>query len=205
MKNRKGFTLVELIAVIVIIGIVMLIAVPSVTSYIASSRKSAYVKSANSYIESVKRMITSRELSVKRKNATYYIPISCIPTEEGGNDSPYGDWKEAYVVVTYNGDKYEYYWTSYDESNMGIRLTHSSKLDEDRVKEGITSIATDIGILNSGETSTNTSRNKIIVVNAEEESLTGEDSYMKCVLPTDSNGEIVDTIANKYIEEEGEL
>lgn len=33
MRSKKGFTLVEVLVVIVIIGIVLLIAVPSISSY----------------------------------------------------------------------------------------------------------------------------------------------------------------------------
>ena len=37
-RNNKGFTLVELLAVIVILGLLMAIAIPSVTKYITQSR-----------------------------------------------------------------------------------------------------------------------------------------------------------------------
>ena len=51
MNNKKGFTLIEIIAVIVILGIIMLIAVPSVTRQIISSRKSAFVTNIKSFLE----------------------------------------------------------------------------------------------------------------------------------------------------------
>jgi len=38
-KNKKGFTLIELLAVIVILGVLMAIAIPSMTGYIANSKK----------------------------------------------------------------------------------------------------------------------------------------------------------------------
>ena len=41
--NKKGFTLVELLAVIVILGVLLLIAVPSVNNIINNSRKKAFL------------------------------------------------------------------------------------------------------------------------------------------------------------------
>ena len=51
MKNKKGFTLIELISVIIIIGVVLVIAVPAISSYIGESKKSVYVSMAKNYID----------------------------------------------------------------------------------------------------------------------------------------------------------
>ena len=40
--NKKGFTLVELLAVIVILAIILAIAIPSITSLINNSKKSSF-------------------------------------------------------------------------------------------------------------------------------------------------------------------
>ena len=42
MKDRKGFTLIEIIAVIVIIGVIAILIVPTVSGYIVNTRSSAY-------------------------------------------------------------------------------------------------------------------------------------------------------------------
>ena len=56
MKKNKGFTLIEIIAVVIIIGIIALIAVPSVSSYIANSRKTAYAAHEKSMEEAAKSL-----------------------------------------------------------------------------------------------------------------------------------------------------
>lgn len=57
MKNKKGFTLVELLAVIIILGIVMGIAAVSYNSYVISSRKKYYEAAAVSMKGAAESMI----------------------------------------------------------------------------------------------------------------------------------------------------
>ena len=46
MKNKgRGFTLVELLAVIVILAIILVIAVPKITDTIKNSKKASYLQS----------------------------------------------------------------------------------------------------------------------------------------------------------------
>ena len=55
MKNKKGFTLVELLAVIVILGIILLIAVPKITSTISNATEASMIASAKMLAASVER------------------------------------------------------------------------------------------------------------------------------------------------------
>lgn len=47
LKNKKGFTLVELLAVIVVLAIIILIAMPSVMSAMDKARRNALITEAN--------------------------------------------------------------------------------------------------------------------------------------------------------------
>ena len=133
MKNKKGFTLIELLAVIIILGVLMIIAIPSVTKYIDESRKSGYVSTAKSIVGGARNLVYSGELGLDDKTVTYYIDGKCINTDNGYK-SPYGDITKSYVAVVLDGDNYEYYWMSVDDTNTGVAtLKNANKLESDDI------------------------------------------------------------------------
>ena len=150
MKNKNGFTLIELLAVIIILGILMIIAIPSVTSYINSSRKSAYVDTAKQIVAGARNIVNDGSLEMFDTATTYYIPANYIKTENASK-SPYGEFVEAYVGVTYNGQGYKYYWISVDETGTGVKeLTPIDKLDEDKIESDIDKLEIGQKIENTG-------------------------------------------------------
>ena len=147
-RKKKGFTLIELLAVIIIFGILMIIAIPSVTKYINDSRKSSYINTAKEIISGARNYVNEGKLGMYDTDTTYYIDYECIKTENAAK-SPYGDFTKAYVVVTYNGNGYEYYWTSVDETGQGIsRVLRLDKLNEDYIESDLkdTDIVNSYGI-----------------------------------------------------------
>ena len=137
-KNRKAFTLIELLAVIIILGVLMLIAIPSVTEYINNSRKSTFLSSASNFISSVTVKTNAGAdggFNFTNPSLAYYVPVSneaehsCVSIEKGGK-SPFGTWKNttdnnegfAYVIVLLNstGTSYSYYFTARDSAGYGI-------------------------------------------------------------------------------------
>ena len=73
-EKNKGFTLVELLAVIVILAIIALIATPIILNVINDAKKQAAKDSAYGYMDAVEKYIVSSELEDKSiKDGTYRV------------------------------------------------------------------------------------------------------------------------------------
>ncbi len=67
--KKKGFTLVELLAVIVIIAVVALITIPMILNVIEEARKNSYKESAMGYVDAIEKKIVKDQL--KNTNTDY--------------------------------------------------------------------------------------------------------------------------------------
>ncbi len=116
MKKKKGFTLVELLAVIVVLAIILAIAIPSVLGVINNSKIGSLKSSARLMISSAKTALASdMTLVVPTEASGHYLKLSATALEmDFSGKSPYGDtWdidsQGTAVYVRYEGTNITYY------------------------------------------------------------------------------------------------
>ena len=121
--NKKAFTLVELLAVIVILGILIAIAIPQVTKYIESSKKSAY---ADSIISFGKQVEMANPKDFTKTSGVSIYSFEDIEIDKGDTTkSPYGtfDQNKSFVIIHCTEKKCTSYVQAVDSKNKGIKLT----------------------------------------------------------------------------------
>lgn len=132
--NKKGFTLVELLGVLIILSIIMLIAVPNVISILDKNKKNIFVADAKKIVSAVEYELSKQDKYPDTGACFVKLSdLSNIDLEIGPNDKKYNN--ESYINILKNNSKYEYkiYLT---DSIMNINGIDSSALSKTSVKTG---------------------------------------------------------------------
>ncbi|MBO5138240.1 MAG: type II secretion system protein [Bacilli bacterium] len=139
MKNNKGFTLIEILAVVVIIAVLALTAIPNVNRLIESSRKKNFISDAKTYINVFRNGIAAREYmtvdesicSIPKSGYYSAIQLNQLDLENGTAKSPWGYEYSGYVVIINKETStapigsnkvgiIEYYFIGHDTGQNGI-------------------------------------------------------------------------------------
>ncbi len=135
--KKKGFTMVELLATITILGIIMLVAVPNVLSIIEKNKYRTYVEDAKK-MQTLAEYKLRSDTTIERPRTGYSIAIllqNMDMTElnegpEGGTYSP----NESFVLISNEGGTYKYYITLreiHDGTVTGMNLTDLDTLNQE--------------------------------------------------------------------------
>ena len=91
-RNKKGFTLVELLAVIVILAIILAIAVPTISTLITNQKKSAYAAGVRMLIKGIDYQVLSCGATdvATLKGASCVNNATLTAAHFGGNTTDYG-------------------------------------------------------------------------------------------------------------------
>ncbi len=128
--NKKGFTLVELLAVIVVLAILALLAIPRVISIMEKSRVSAFTVEANEIIKSAQNAYGSKVLSEEEMNHPVCFTIDQL-IKGGYLDKDKDDVKGVIVIDLIHGsdiaDTNEVIYTYLSKTDFYIRKNDGIK------------------------------------------------------------------------------
>ncbi|MDH4268218.1 MAG: prepilin-type N-terminal cleavage/methylation domain-containing protein [Deltaproteobacteria bacterium] len=115
MKCRKGLTLIELLIVIVVVGILAAVAIPTYSGYMVRARR-ADAKTALEQLRAAQEMR-------RAERGSYDTDIVALRTTWGGPNSPVGDYNITMVATstTYTGTATAF--TSRQSEDTGVPLT----------------------------------------------------------------------------------
>ena len=117
MKKNKGFTLVELLSVIVILAVILVIAVPQIMSVIESARKGSIESTAKLIAEGAEREYTNRKILGKDTNIECSDVSSMNSNDYATCVITFDNTGKATVKVTGKG-KFEGYTCNGNSTNM---------------------------------------------------------------------------------------
>lgn len=106
--NNKGFTLVELLAAMVILAAIMLIAVPNIMGILNNSKADAYVEDAKKLLSLAEYKIRANpDLRPASVNSCTKLTLKYLDNSEFKNAPNNGtyDQTKSFVVVTRKADK----------------------------------------------------------------------------------------------------
>ena len=138
-KNSKGFTLVELLATIVILGLLLVVAVPTVMNMVDNNRNKMYIDAAKKLVAQAEYQMRASSSKIEKPEGKGVIAISMVYLDSSDFDTTPTDGgeyiKEASFVVVKNTDTgLEYSVTVVEELEKGgykgVELTLRSNLSK---------------------------------------------------------------------------
>lgn len=138
MKKKNGFTLVELLAVIVVLAIILVLAVPSVLDTLASARRTTFQEYIEKIVMNTQTKYTS-DSSDSGSIAGAGVYVYNIENDLGYTST--GDYKGYVVVNAEDVDEPHYFVYLWDSNYMTLAWdVTASKMPEPSDKTAIQSL-----------------------------------------------------------------
>lgn len=105
-KNKKGFTLIEIIVVVVILAVLMAVAVPSVMKYLSEADNAKYMAQARTVMTTAQAEMAKAYAGDKKIDAEEWAAmIGDTAKAEGTINTAIGDGKNATNIKLYTSAK----------------------------------------------------------------------------------------------------
>ncbi|WP_282033033.1 type IV pilin protein [Metabacillus indicus] len=111
LKNERGLTLIELLAVVVILGIIAAIAVPSISGIIKNSKEDAVITEASQIIDAAKLFVTN-------ESPAFTSNVLTITKSTTGFDKYLDTSSNFTVKVTETSGKFTYAITGHEINSI---------------------------------------------------------------------------------------
>ena len=117
IKNKEGFTLVELLAMLVVLGILMLVTIPNITGILNQSKDNQVIDDATKMIETAKIKIVTHTTGYDKipkisNGECVVLSLNYLNDNEdigkGPNEGEYQEY-DSYVVYKLEGNQRKYY------------------------------------------------------------------------------------------------
>lgn len=154
--NKKGFTLVELLVMLVVLGVISAIAIPNIMGILSETRINTMIDNANKMYDTLKIKETTKSSSFPKPTITdtsigcVAIKLAKLGTADDYKPSIEGaevNFQQSFIVakkeVSGTDVKYKYYVRlieTKNSKNYGIELEEVNSLSKDSYKTNIDSI-----------------------------------------------------------------
>ena len=136
-KNNRGFTLVELLAAIVILGILMVLGLPNLLNMLQNNKNKLYITDAQKLISQAELKMRANSSNIERPAEGDCLVFTLLYLDDGVFNTPPNEGKylkdASYVVVKNNGNDLEYSVTLIEEMKKGgykgVELTRNTNLE----------------------------------------------------------------------------
>ena len=134
MKN-KGFTMVELLAVLVILGILMGIGLPVILNVIETSRQKVYITDAKKMVALAENKLKRTDFVIEQPERDNFIVLSLNFLDDGTfENSPHNNgsylYYSSFVLIKNNDDELEYYVTIVEKVSDGYKGLPLTKIED---------------------------------------------------------------------------
>jgi type IV pilus assembly protein PilA len=140
LKNQRGLTLVELLAVVVILGIIAAIAVPNIGKLIEKTKDDAKVAEGLQIINAAKLYTNTNKLTFDSQTVTATITAAQLAdnldnVKDQGTSGPDYEVK----VVKKSTGKYEYFLDNHDSEGLVDKDLNKDGTNGAKVVDGLVS------------------------------------------------------------------